>query len=74
MASFADHGREFVAIGRDPTLMTVFRIDPARGGRVVERLPMTFPSCLRFLYLTRGSGPWLPSVAEVARFGAEEWD
>ena len=74
MASFVDSGRRFVAIGRNPKLMTVFRVDPARGGRVVERPAMTFPSCLHFLYPTRVSGPWLASAAEVARFGAEQWD
>ena len=49
IATFADSGTEYIAIGRDRNRIAVFRSDCALGGPIMERLATTFLGRLRFL-------------------------
>ena len=63
IATFADRGREYIAIGRNRNWMAVFRVDRALLGAIMERLAITFPrlssltvSGPRFATPARGRG------------------
>ena len=49
IATFADVGREYIAIGRDRNRIAVFRVDCVLRVPIMERLAVTFLGCLRFL-------------------------
>ena len=65
IATFADGGAEYIAIGRDRNRMAVFRSIARPGGPIVKRLAMTFPGYLRFLSPDRVSRPRRAAAADV---------
>ena len=69
IATFADGGREYIAIGRNRNRMAVFRVDCALGVPIMERLAMTSPGRRRFVSLDRVSRPRRAGAADAGHRG-----